>query len=120
MTNSKATTSQYNATIGGKTVSFLVDSGAADNVIDTTTYTQLHDNVTLQPTRKQLFAFGQTTPLKMIGQFLAEISVNGSTTNAVFYVFDGKACNLLCSDTASKLKVKFLSNVCTVSDNSDL
>ena len=113
-------TPKCQATLGDKTVTFLIDSGAVDNVIDKHTYELLSNGIALQPATKSLYAFGQSSSLPLLGQFTADITVNSHTTNATFYVFDGSACNLMSADTASKLQVIHMRpNMCSVRDVSD-
>jgi len=60
-------------------VTFLIDSGVVDNVIDKHTYELLSNDIVLQPATKNFYAFGQSTPLPLLGQFCAKITVNSHT-----------------------------------------
>ena len=107
--------------IRGKSVSFLIDSGAVDNVVDIRTYHELGNDIQLKPATKKLYAFGQSIPLALLGQFDASITVNDNTITATFFVFDGNACNLLSADTASKLHVLNVGHdICSLSKNSNV
>ncbi|XP_067944976.1 uncharacterized protein [Watersipora subatra] len=108
------------ASMAGISVTFLVDSGAVDNVLDRQTYDILRNSVVLQPTTKKLFAYGQCAPLRMLGQFNLNVSVDSKTVNATFYVFDGIACNLLSAATASSLGLFCLTNVSSLSTEASL
>lgn len=111
-------TPKCNGIIRGKTVSFLIDSGAVDNVVDIRTYHELGNDIQLKPATKRLYAFGQSIPLVLLGQFDALITVGSNKTTATFFVFDGDACNLLSADTASKLHVlNVCHNICSLSKN---
>jgi len=113
LTNSS--TPKRTVLLNGKTVTFLIDSGAVDNIIDRNTYKFICDSVALQPASKSLYAFGQSKPLRMLGQFSTNVSCNNNCVNTVFYVFDGNACNLMSADTARKLEILCLNNIYNVS-----
>ena len=116
-------TPKCSAIIGGKTVSFLIDSGAVNNVIDKCTYNMISSEVSLQPATKKLYAFGQSSPLTLLGEFNAKITINNYAITATFFVFDGDACNLISADTASKLHIFSVpQDICNVimNDNTDL
>lgn len=91
--------------IEGRAVTFLIDSRAVDNIIGKHGYCELSSCVYLQLASKRLFAFGQTAHLPLLGQFNAKISVESHSTNAIFLVFYGTACNFVSVNTASKLHV---------------
>ena len=79
---------------GGKTVTFLIDSEAIDNIIDKCSYSEPSSFVELKPASKSLYAFGQTSCLPLLGQFNA-VTVQGFSADTTIFVFDGNACNLI-------------------------
>ncbi|XP_067943281.1 uncharacterized protein [Watersipora subatra] len=106
------------ALLDGRKITFLIDSGAVDNIIDKNTYNTMSGYVDLQPPSKRLFAFGQSTPLDLLGQFSARITVKSVSTDATFFVFNGNACNLISAHTASKLSVINVNhNVCSLTEH---
>jgi len=78
----------------------------------------LSNDIVLQPTTKSLYAFGQSTPLPLLVQFCANITVNSHTSKAIFYVFDGRACNLVSAETA-QTSCHMKPNMCSVIDIGD-
>ena len=86
----------------------IIDSGASTNIIDKQTWEWLKRNkVKCKSARsdKKLFAYASQTPLDVIGTFSCEVSAGRNTTNAEFFVTNGKGDPLLGRDTATGLGV---------------
>ncbi|KAK7106395.1 hypothetical protein V1264_017657 [Littorina saxatilis] len=91
------------------------DSGASSNIVDKSTWENMkqkhikcrsasHANTT----GKQLYAYGSDTPLKILGSFEADISLqhfSEKACKAQFVVIDGKGVSLLGKETAESLGV---------------
>ena len=58
-------TPRCKAEVGGKIVPFIIDSGAAANIVSGEVYDQIKHNVVLERPSKKLYAFGQSMPLNM-------------------------------------------------------
>ena len=59
--------------VGGVSVDMLIDSGASTNVIDQKLWEELkkkHIECVSKKSRKKLYAYGATTPLRVIGIFM--------------------------------------------------
>ena len=88
----------------------IVDSGASCNVIGRDEWENLKSNsVKCQSSRdniKKLYAYGSSNPLPVAGNFIADISVSGTTLHDVrFNVVETKGQSLLGRETALKLNV---------------
>ena len=86
-------------------VTFLVDTGATVNIIDSKTYESLQHQVKLEPTKTKLFANGSSTPLQLKGCINAMIESKSRFTVSQFYVVDGSVSNLLSGKTAHDMKL---------------
>uniref|UniRef100_A0A1B0DFM4 RNA-directed DNA polymerase n=1 Tax=Phlebotomus papatasi TaxID=29031 RepID=A0A1B0DFM4_PHLPP len=104
--------------IGGVLIEMLIDSGSSQNIIDETTWQYMQNNgiqiqdVEGQNSPKQLRAYAQTEPLRIMKIFKANISVVGAKTgvscNTTFYVVAGGSQSLLGKSTAKYLGVLVL------------
>ncbi|XP_032222562.1 uncharacterized protein K02A2.6-like [Nematostella vectensis] len=101
------------AIVGGKSFSFIIDSGAAANIVSSKLYEEIKSNVSLKKISKKLYAFGQEDALKLKGEFEAEVSICSRKYVATFYVFDGNASvsNLISHNTAKKLQLLHVNSV---------
>ena len=83
----------------------LIDSGASCNLMDKSTADRA--KLELKKTNKQLFAYGNSEPLDLIGQ--AEVNVfvpcNNQSAVALFYVYNGNAPTLLSKPTSELLSL---------------
>lgn len=95
---------------------FLIDSGSSVNVLDHDTYNKIKNKASggckLQKTDKKLFAYGKSTPIKVVGKFSAKVTAKDlhTTVNDVFYVVKNANGNLLSLNAAVNLKVIALCN----------
>nr|CAH7764304.1 unnamed protein product [Callosobruchus chinensis] len=86
--------------LGGVPLDMLIDSGSKTNIIDDkTVYDQIKN-----PT-KLLFAYGSSTPLKVLGSFRSKISVGNNNETATFYVIQNGTRCLLGKNTSIALGV---------------
>ena len=72
------------AEVLGENIPFLIDSGAVANIVSKTIYEMIKDKVVLEKPSKTLYAFGQSEPLNMKGQFHAVVKVQDKSVNALF------------------------------------
>ena len=93
------------AEVLGENIPFLIDSGAVANIVSKTIYEMIKDKVVLEKPSKTLYAFGQSEPLNMKGQFQAVVKVQDKSVNALFFVYDGDNAisNLMSAKTARDL-----------------
>ena len=65
------------------------------------------DKVILEKPSKTLYAFGQSDPMNMKGQFHAVVKVQDKSVNALFFVYDGdnSISNLMSANTARDLSL---------------
>ena len=95
------------AEVLGENIPFLIDSGAVANIVSKTIYELIKDKVSLEKPSKTLYAFGQSKPLNMKGQFHAVIKVQDKSVDALFFVYDGDNAirNLMSAKTARDLSL---------------
>ena len=55
----------------------LIDSGSTLNIIDKTTYNQLHETEPLTPTHIKVYLYQTSTPLDLEGKFNCSVTANG-------------------------------------------
>ena len=70
------------AEVLGKKIPLLIDSGAVANIVSRKIYELIKDKVVLEKPSKTLYAFGQSKPLNIRGQFHAVIKVNDKSVKA--------------------------------------
>jgi len=95
----------------GCKIPFTADSGSKKTVIDLSTYQQF-GRPRLRPTGLQLFPYGSSTPIRLLGEFQAIIEVNTSRHWALETIFVFEQSNsgcLLSNDTSQQLKLFELS-----------
>ena len=64
---------QTTVVVNGKNMSFLVDTGATVDLIDSTTYDHMKDDISLQKSSTKIYAYGSQAPLPLKGQFQATL-----------------------------------------------
>ena len=104
---------------------FLIDSGAACNVVDKSTWEWLKSKRIDASTRKSaktLYAYGSTNPLPTLGTFTANVFVGDTDKSCVadFIVIDVKGHNLLGRDTARDLGLLHIGPLVVNSVDSDI
>jgi len=96
-------------------VTVLVDSGAAVDIIDENTFHMVKANnsdLPLYKTTKNIYPYGASTPLPVLGCFNAQVQTQSQRTQACCYVVQGSSGNLLSCKTLRQLGlVKFSSEV---------
>ena len=102
--------------IEGKQLSMMIDTGATVNLIDEATYNEIdqHRVKQLKKTGNNIYSYGSTTPLPILGMTTSTIRTPSATTTAHLHVVKGNAGNLLSYDTAKQL------NLLTVDEHDDL
>ena len=75
VSNTSDETPKCVAEVLGENILFLIDSGVAANIVSKTIYEMIKDKVILGKPSKTLYAFGQSEPLNMKGQFHAVVEV---------------------------------------------
>ena len=104
---------------------FLIDSGAACNVVDKSTWEWLKSKRIDASTRKSaktLYAYGSTNPLPTLGTFTANVFLGDTDKSCVadFIVIDVKGHNLLGRDTARDLGLLHIGPLVVNSVDSDI
>ncbi len=92
-------------TIGGTVKSHLVDTGAAINVLDQTSFERLRFKPRLEKCSTNYYAFSSASPISVIGQFSAQVSFKGKSVIADYIVVNGNADCLLSFHTANQLGI---------------
>jgi hypothetical protein len=101
-------TGRVTVSVGGIPLEMVIDSGASTNVIDKYLWEDLkkkHIKCTSRKTTKKLYAYGSTTPLRVIGIFTADVNVADRHVTTEFTVIEGKGEPLLGRKTATELGV---------------
>ena len=95
------------AEVLGENIPFLIDGGAVANIVSKEIYELIKDKVILEEPSKTLYAFGQSKPLNMRGQFHAVVKVQDKSVDAVFFVYNGDNAisNLMSAKTARDLSL---------------
>lgn len=96
--------------VGGVPLKLLVDSGSDINVVHKEAWQQLKDKQVKVSNMEKgcdhvVKGYGSTTPLQIIGTFIAETSIGSNTVEAKFFVVEGGQRCLLGDRTAKALKV---------------
>lgn len=95
--------------VGGVVVHMTIDSGAAANLVDLQTWSNLQRSGAKvkfsQHVDRSFKAYGSDRPLNMIGMFTAEIEAGDNKTEAIFYIAEDGKQSLLGDETAKQLKV---------------
>ena len=104
---------------------FLIDSGAACNVMDESTWEWLKSkriDASMRKSAKTLYACGSTNPLPTLGTFTANVFVGDTDKSCVadFIVIDVKGHNLLGRDTARDLGLLHIGPLVVNSVDSDI
>ena len=90
-------------------IKFLIDSGATCNVITARDFEMFKQYVFLRECNKNLYPYGVTTPLKVLGEFTSKIeSPSGKVCDAIFVVVEKNDVidyNLLGKGTAIALNM---------------
>ena len=94
-----------NTTMQGTKVKFIIDSGASVNLIDEQTMKRLKQQPQLQRAKANLYTYGSTTPIDIIGKFQTTIETKHKICEATVYVAKGNSGALLSFSTASNLGV---------------
>jgi hypothetical protein len=106
------------AIIGGVNVdNILVDSGATCNIINKNTWEYLKKNkvdCVCEKSQKSLYAYGSTTPLRVLGEFKSLVSVNSVEKETEFVVVDTDGKSILGCKTSEDLGVLKINTVNTM------
>ena len=91
-------------TIDGKSVKFVIDTGASVNIIDRNTWRNI--GTELQNSKARLLPYGSDAPLELLGQFQATLQLNDNIVQSKVYVInkEDSGC-LLGKDSALKLQI---------------
>ena len=85
---------QTTVVVNGKNVSFLVDTGATVDLIDSATYDCTNVRK-MQKSSTKIYTYGSQAPLALKGQFQATLESQKRYTVTPLYVVDGVGGNLL-------------------------
>ena len=89
----------------GRHIKVRVDTCSVVNVIDELTFENFEALVQLKKTKLNLFAYGQTTPLRVLGKFTEAIDSRKGVCLTDFLVVKGNDGCLITADTTSRLKL---------------
>ena len=84
-------------------INFTVDTGATIDLIDSHTYQQLQHKITLGKSHTEVYSYGSDTPIKLKGQFQAQIESKKQYTVSQVHVANGSGGNLLSAKSAQDL-----------------
>ena len=70
-------------------IKFTVDTGATIDLIDSHTYQQLQHKITLRKSHTKVYSYGSDTPIKLKGQFQAQIESKKQYTVSQVHVANG-------------------------------
>lgn len=73
------------------------------NLLDRNAYQKIVSKVTLEQSNKKILPYGMQTPLQLLGKTDTEVSANGKSVHATFYVVQGNYGSLLSHKTASEV-----------------
>ena len=91
--------------IGQSKVKVLIDSGSSVNILNKGIFEQIkhrdqNNLIILKKTCAKIHAYGAEKPIELAGKFTTDITSQGKTTSASFYVVDGKhKCILGCQSS---------------------
>ena len=95
-------------------IQFTVDTGATIDLIDSHTYQQLQHKITLRKSHTKVYSYGSDTPIKLKGQFQAQIESKKQYTVSQVHVANGSGGNLLSAKSAQDLGLIQLINKITM------
>ena len=103
-TSSSSKLQSFTISINKNKVNMLTDSGSTRNIIDKTTYNQLHEAEPLTPTYIKVYPYQASNPLELEGKFNCSVTENGSTVATTFYVMKSTGKGILGKKTSELLK----------------
>ena len=104
--------------IASTPIEVIIDSGASQNLLDSTAYHKFHPSPHLIPVKTKLFSYGASKPLSLKGSFTAPISHETTQVDADFVVVAGNHGSLLSFETAKDLGLlEVIQEVTTPPDN---
>ena len=83
----------------------LIDSGSTLNIIDKTTYNQLHQAEPLTTTYIKVYPYQTSTPRELEGKLNCRVTANGSTVATAFYVMKSAGKCILGKNTSELLNL---------------
>ena len=96
----------FNIDFGNGTVSMLADSGADVNLITESDYLRLDPSPLLDPPSTRILPYGDSKPIRVLGEFTCELKYNTSVRTTICVVEDGpRSLSLLSWDTSKALKL---------------
>jgi hypothetical protein len=96
---------QLELKLGNNTITMVIDTGAAVNMIDDATFQNLSEQPELEICNRQYYAYGEDKAIKIVGQFVCEISYRSKTIKAAFLVANDGHQNLLSYRTSVQLGI---------------
>lgn len=95
--------------VGGIELDFLLDSGAACNIVDEATWDFCKNRKIIcnssKKSKKRIFAYGQKEALDLLGEFDCFVSINKKRIRATFVVIKGYGKSLLGYKMATELEI---------------
>ena len=77
---------RFQLTVGSHKMSLLADSGSTVNLLSKQDWLQMSPRPTLTTTDTQIFPYGASSPLCVVGKFHTVVSSDAAETDALFYV----------------------------------
>ena len=95
---------KFEVTINGCKITIIADSGASVNIIDEEDFKRL-SNQSLTISKAEVFPYGSSSALPLIGKFESIVEYNSNSTVTTFFVVKGSNGSLLGWETSTKLKL---------------
>ena len=95
---------KFEVTINGCKIPIIADSGASVNIIDEEDFKRL-SNQSLTTSKAEVFPYGSSSALPLIGKFESIVEYNSNSTVTTFFVVKGSNGSLLGWETSTKLKL---------------
>ena len=91
-------------------VTFLIDSGAGINIIDSRTFNSLRTKPKIEPTKTIAYGYNSKEPLVILGEFTSNIATKDKSISATFCILEGNSGCLLSYKTGRELDLIHIVN----------
>ena len=104
-TSTSSKLQSFTISINKNKVNMLTDSVSTPNIIDKSTYNQLHEAELLTPTYIKVYPYQTSNPLELEGKFNCSVTANGSTIPTTFDVIKSTGKCILGMNTSELLNL---------------
>ena len=104
-TSTSSKLQSFTISINKNKVNMLTDSVSTLNIIDKSTYNQLHEAELLTPTYIKVYPYQTSNPLELEGKFNCSVTANGSTIPTTFDVIKSTGKCILGMNTSELLNL---------------